>query len=416
MRSKFFGYYKPTKEELAMIWNECIFVFDTSTLLNIYRYTPETREDFFKILERLQDRIWIPYQVGLEYHDQRENVISQQQTIYSDLDTINAIFQEKILNKYQKGHSFANIEQIKKVLNTAIDQSKKILREAESKHPNLLEEDIYLERITRLFEGRVGDHYPKNKLKKIYEEGQQRFNEKIPPGYEDERNKTYPFGDLVLWFQLIDYAQLQKKPIIFTIDDSKEDWWRKDKDKKEKILGPRTELVEEIHAKAEVPFYMYLADQFIKRAQHFLKVDIHPGTIKEVKETREQQEQDTTSIEDKWLRIIQQIEEIRSQRHNIIMEKQYMQQLLAQQQAWIENIQRPEKTEVDQQSLTSKDLFPEDQLFTIDARQRLIFLENMENSVLEEEQRLNEEYGHLRVQRAKEIAKGALREYKKSAK
>lgn len=47
MRNKFFGYYKPTKEELAAMWNECIFVFDTSTLLNIYRYTPETREDFF---------------------------------------------------------------------------------------------------------------------------------------------------------------------------------------------------------------------------------------------------------------------------------------------------------------------------------------------------------------------------------
>ena len=38
MRNKFLGYYKPTKEELAAMWNECIFVFDTSTLLNIYRY------------------------------------------------------------------------------------------------------------------------------------------------------------------------------------------------------------------------------------------------------------------------------------------------------------------------------------------------------------------------------------------
>lgn len=106
-----------------------------------------------------------------------------------------------------------------------------------------------------------------------------------------KKNKAYPFGDLILWLQLIDHAQSQKKPVIFTIDDSKEDWWRRDKDRKEKILVPRPELIQEIYAKAYIPFYMYLADEFIRRAQKFLKVDIHPGTIKEVKETREQQEQ-----------------------------------------------------------------------------------------------------------------------------
>ena len=38
---------------------------------------------------------------------------------------------------------------------------------------------------------------------------------------------------------------------------------------------------------------MYLADEFIRRAQTFLKVKIRPGTIKEVKETREQHEKDS---------------------------------------------------------------------------------------------------------------------------
>src|SRR5436305_397843 len=113
MNELFLSYYKPKKEMLAKMWKEGIFVFDTSVLLNIYRYTPETREDFFKLMEKLKKRIWIPHQVALEYLEQRENVISQQKAIYDDIDEIKKFFQKTILNKYKRGHPFANIEEIK---------------------------------------------------------------------------------------------------------------------------------------------------------------------------------------------------------------------------------------------------------------------------------------------------------------
>lgn len=68
MKAVFSGYYSPTEEEFEQLWSECLFVFDTNTLLNLYRYSKESRELLFKVMETIVDRIWIPHQVALEYH------------------------------------------------------------------------------------------------------------------------------------------------------------------------------------------------------------------------------------------------------------------------------------------------------------------------------------------------------------
>jgi hypothetical protein len=78
MRDLFPGYYQPTEQEFDELWKECIFSFDTNVLLNIYRYSPQTRERLFDILEKLQERIWVTHQVGYEFHKNRLTTISQQ--------------------------------------------------------------------------------------------------------------------------------------------------------------------------------------------------------------------------------------------------------------------------------------------------------------------------------------------------
>ena len=85
MRDLFPGYYQPTEQEFDELWKECIFSFDTNVLLHIYRYSPKTRERLFDILEKLQARIWIPHQVGYEFHKNRLNVISSQSNAYDKL-------------------------------------------------------------------------------------------------------------------------------------------------------------------------------------------------------------------------------------------------------------------------------------------------------------------------------------------
>jgi hypothetical protein len=68
MRSLFSGYYRPSNAEFHQIWQDGLFVFDTNILLNVYRYTANARDRFFDILDGLEDQLWLPYHVALEFH------------------------------------------------------------------------------------------------------------------------------------------------------------------------------------------------------------------------------------------------------------------------------------------------------------------------------------------------------------
>ncbi|BAU67215.1 hypothetical protein STA3757_46250 [Stanieria sp. NIES-3757] len=118
MRNLFPGYYKPTEDEFQELWQEGIFCFDTNILLNVYRYSSQARERLFEILDKLQDRIWIPYQVAYEYQKKRLDVISQQLEPYKEISNkLDNNFAElkKQLNSYSKRHSFSDFVEIERI-------------------------------------------------------------------------------------------------------------------------------------------------------------------------------------------------------------------------------------------------------------------------------------------------------------
>ena len=288
MREEFFGYYKPKKDEFTKMWQEGIFVFDANVLLNIYRYSPQTRGEFFNILRQLKDRIWVPHQAAFEYFENRESVIAQQYAISDEIEGFLRNALKEVEARYTKGHPFANTSHIAEIIKKSIEEIKSAIQKAMSNSPNLLEEDILLDQITELFDEKVGQPYPKDKLKEVHAEAKRRIEEQIPPGFKDaKKDDERSCGDVVLWLQLLDFAKSRQKPIIFTTDDRKEDWWRRDKGK---TIGPRPELVAEVHVQATVPFYMYHADVFMKRAQEFLGLQIQSEAIEEVREVGQQDE------------------------------------------------------------------------------------------------------------------------------
>ena len=295
MRDLFPGFYEPTEQEIAKLWQEGIFVFDTNMLLHIYRYSPDTRERFFETLSRLSERIWIPDQVAFEYQDRRVGVISEQIKAYDDvadlLDTTLRGLKSK-LEPLKKRHAFIDPVQLTEEITKAVTEAKSSVLKAKSEHPKYKEADPLRERIDELFHGRVGKSYPKDKLEEKYQEAQLRLERQIPPGLEDAGKKGLKkYGDVILWFQLIDYACAQKKPIIFTTDDVKKDWWLTSEESRGPIR-PRPELAQEIYAEANVPFYMYQGDVFMDKAQKFLKLEEKPEVIEEIKEVRQQDEED----------------------------------------------------------------------------------------------------------------------------
>jgi hypothetical protein len=290
MRDLFRSYYRPSDEEFSKIWEECIFCFDANVLLNIYRYSPKTRERFFEILSKLKERIWIPHQAAYEYQEDRLEVISTQEKAHQKIRDYLHVFLgstafEKIKNQLNefKRHPSIDISEILGILEksckNAIKKVEKSLKKAESEHPDLTISDEFRETLTDLLDGKIGNPYSPAQLNNLYQEAQQRFSAETPPGYKDSKKEApKKYGDFVLWKQLIDRAILQKKPLIFVTDDTKEDWWLKHEGK---TIQPRRELLEEFRLATGVDLWMYPSGKFLEYAENFLTIPHQPEILEE---------------------------------------------------------------------------------------------------------------------------------------
>jgi len=298
MKKKFKEYHQFTKQEFQQLWKNCLFVFDTNTLLKMYRYSRTTVDKYFYALNDLKKKkqLWIPYQVGYEFYENRINVISEYEKSYDEILSIIQNAKSKIEaksaeDKY-KDHPLLDLSDIKKEMDEGLSSVEKKIEQAKEKHPKRLEKDDVLERLCQLFRGNVGNNYDEQRLTEIKKEGKERYEKKIPPGFKDVSGKDgdKQYGDLILWYQIIDKAKESKKPIIFISNDAKEDWWLKKDGEK---LMPLPQLKKEISDKAGVDFHSYTADRFLKLYGKDKTGDgkIDDSMIKEVRRIRELEEQ-----------------------------------------------------------------------------------------------------------------------------
>jgi hypothetical protein len=278
MKKTFIGYYQPAKEEFAELWKSCTFVFDASVLLDLYRSTAKTRNVLLGILDKVRDRIWLPYQAALEYQENRLEVISKERTVYKDLknslDDLTNAFKQRMQN-----HAIENADKIVEELGKATKAIADIIDQGSKDHPDLTRADHIRERVTNLFEARVGTKYDDKRLAEIFTSGAKRYEQKIPPGYEDakkEGNRKY--GDLIVWNEMLDYANGNKRAIVFITSDSKEDWWWK---QGQFTIGPRAELVQEMMSFAGQRFYMYSVPRFLKEAEQNLHTQGGSAEVKQ---------------------------------------------------------------------------------------------------------------------------------------
>src|SRR5579863_4643618 len=261
MRDMFPGYFH--REPVAAVWKECIFSFDANFLLDFYRSTPQLQETLFGILDAVVDRSRLTHQAALEYYQNRENVIRESSDSYDQVSELVREATKKIengLKQYQK-HTAIEVEKITAIIQKAAADVERLLKELKNKHPNYSKRDEIEERLTKLFEGKVGASYTHDRLEDVYQKAVRRFSERIPPGYKDEHDKqgSRRFGDVVLWFQLLDLAREQERPLIFVTAESKEDWWTKGG-------RPRPELIHEMFLNAKVQFHSYKPAQFVTHA------------------------------------------------------------------------------------------------------------------------------------------------------
>ena len=123
-------------------------MFCANVLLNLYRYNDETRNEFIKIIKFYKKRLWIPYQVGLEFHRRREEIMRKNAAAYKLLgDSISEqlvkVVDSLCSERDYARHPYINMKDIKNKVERLANAIKKSLEKQEKVRVELREHTKY---------------------------------------------------------------------------------------------------------------------------------------------------------------------------------------------------------------------------------------------------------------------------------
>ncbi len=303
-------YRDKSEIDFENLWEKGTIVFDANVLLDLYRLPLSARDDLLNILknEKINKNIWIPFQVKLEFLNNRHNAIGDQKSKFQTVkniiektinqydDMVNEMKSELKKLKLKERHSL--IEPEKYLKNKKLNKGRKNLEKfinnlnkLEKEQIDVHQDDKLKTDILELFKDKTGPCLTEENLQKIYKDGATRYEKEIPPGYKDsgkpgsyfygEVELIRKYGDLIVWNEIIKKVKKDKtKFLIFITGDVKEDWWYV---KRGKRLGPKYELLNEIYTKSPSleTFYMYDTSAFMRYAKEKLELNVKEESIKE---------------------------------------------------------------------------------------------------------------------------------------
>lgn len=245
------------------------------------------------MLSAIKERLWLPHQAGLEFQRNRVGSLPQQRGILERLlQSVEGL--EKNLGglglpEHHPVLDLGAIEASRAKVHEAIEAMLEQIRTAHQATPEfkvgeLLGAEGLRDRLTALYEGRVGEPFEAEQLQAIYKEGAVRYEKEIPPGYKDRtKDERSRYGDLILWKQILDRQkgiQNGSKDAVFVTNDRKEDWWLR---REAELLSPRPELVREYLDEVGGLFCMYTPADFLRASPRYLALEVSSEAIADVK-------------------------------------------------------------------------------------------------------------------------------------
>lgn len=257
-----------SQEEQAKLLEEAMIVFDTSALLDLYYYSNETQSSIFNtVFEYFKERLWIPERVKFEYLKNKDKVSTKPVSAYESLlkvkkggdgeytlkmyslakDIKNGKLKDienqlKTLKErttkpdkhpYIEAQTYEDIEKQISYFSQNVETFIGVMEKFNEKFEHLVEEkirgvketdgDCVADTIEEKFI--VGEEISFKEMLQIAEEGELRYRNEIPPGYEDESEKEglAKYGDLIVWKEILAYAKKKQKSVIFVCNDVKKD-------------------------------------------------------------------------------------------------------------------------------------------------------------------------------------------------
>lgn len=286
MREHFPGYYRLSPDEFEELWNSALIVPDTNVLLTLYRLSDATRQKLLDILEKMQDRLFVPYQVAYEFQQNRLDVIEEQEATYDEVDKKLAGFANEVV-KGVRQHPRLDKDDLKQRIQEAIEPVRDHLREARAGHTDPLVDsdtlgsDVVRDALDPLLGARIGE--PRD-LHELAADGKKRYERKQPPGWKDsEKPEPQRYGDLAIWLDVVERARDEEKPVILITEERKEDWWWV---RSGKLVGPHPELAREMRESAGQDLHMCNVERFMAEASKALNLEFSDDDRSDVARAR----------------------------------------------------------------------------------------------------------------------------------
>lgn len=269
-------------EESALIKNATI-VFDTNILLNFHKYSTSTFQNVGDIVRKLKDRLFLPYQVGLEYYQKKSEIIKEQKELPDFLKkTIDRFFNG--LNLHKGSDFYSIIEKYGKEIKEAITKKAKEIQLPKPEEITQFWETVY--------QGKNSSAPSSEERIKLCDLIKKRYEFGIPPGFSDLAKKSNLYGDALIWFDILKYAKNNQQDIIFVSEDTKPDWV--------KDGNLRLELVEEFQTETHHKIKHYTFEAFLKKISRQQGSTLSPNTQKELKRVAENIKQIQEKYQDWW--------------------------------------------------------------------------------------------------------------------
>lgn len=301
MKTLFQGYYDPTDAEIRALWDDALIVLDTNVLLNLYRVPKKARDEIMNLLQSQRERLWIPYQVAVEFQRNRLKALKDEydkaKSLATTINKAHVAFRQAIQSvQFSERGSSAEVDPLMKKISDGVIELSKLADGLAESYVSPKEVDPVAEFLTTLLDGRVGSR-PESQveLDALYQDASEMYSIGTGPGHLDQAKAgdkyvadglvyDRQYGDYVLWSQLLAHCK-ETRPagVLLITSDVKEDWWQDTKSVSG--LRPQPELVMDIRRRGGVSsFWMYTLVDFVKKSQGYLQSNVSEDTITDVEQ------------------------------------------------------------------------------------------------------------------------------------
>ena len=303
MRDVFCEFYRPDDEALRRFMTTAKVIPDANVLLGLYRLGSSQRAQVLDVLERIKERLWLPYQVGHEYHRNRLGVVAAQASAYEVAKTLHGMKDLAGMRKWLdtlkvppevRESILSLLPGLHEALTSATKRYEDAIDALRDEHvvsvAQARKDDPVRWALDRLFNSeRVGSKPDQRTLQSRIKDARRRTDERIPPGYMDSEKGAdqTKAGDYLIWAEILDFAAGTNAPVLFVTADEKEDWFERFDGE---IAGPRSELVAEFAERSPHGYHQVTLGAFLDLANKHLSAQVAEATIRRVNEPTEPDE------------------------------------------------------------------------------------------------------------------------------